>query len=75
MLKEEIDGTNLLNYKAYRLAKSKQIISRSPQVRAERVGNILYTNTQYTKPIAFDDSKYVVVITNDAIYARFIQAI
>ena len=45
MLKEEINGTNLFNYKAYRLAKSKQIISRLPQIRAEKASDILYTNT------------------------------
>ena len=71
ILKEEIDSTNLFNYKAYCLAKSKQIISRLPQIRAEKASDMLYTNTQYIKPIAFNDSKYVVIVTNNTIYTYF----
>ena len=46
MLEEEIiDNTDLFNYKAYRSTKSKQIISRTPQVRAERASDMLYADT------------------------------
>ncbi|OQD64944.1 hypothetical protein PENDEC_c109G01477, partial [Penicillium decumbens] len=60
------------NCEPCRLGKSKKVISRTPQVRAEKAGQFIHADLQHMEPTGIGGRRYTLVITDDASQARFV---
>jgi GAG-pre-integrase domain len=58
---------------ACRLAKSKRLVSRDPQPRRSRPGELFYADVQTIKPVGIHGYNYYLILVDDCTRIRFIR--
>jgi reverse transcriptase-like protein len=68
---ENVEGSDLFDCEACRLAKAKKIISHRPQRRASRPFEFIHVDLQPCKPIGISGTNHLVVVCDDATRLRW----